>query len=134
MLLNYSESQWELLQLGVPPGNLRMLWSPADSQYIVTIINDIAQALSDSERLAKQSAYFVKMEQSMESVATARSILQEHFGRLGVPKTEGQVLMDGSVSIKSIIQSSEKSMSEYCPIDMVNIRTICNSFQDAAQH
>lgn len=75
-----------------------------------------------------QKDYFEREDKRQMEELAARNIVIKSFRKLGIPDSDGQLILDGFPSIKSIISANYNTLSENSPADTLSIEKVSNFF------
>jgi hypothetical protein len=127
LALNCDHVRWNFLQVNLGSGLLRLLRCSSTEQGWKYII-EIYTALKDVNKLQMQKDYFEREDKKQMEELAARNIVIKSFRKLGIPESDGQIILDGFPSIKSIISASYDTLSENSPADTLSIEKVSNFF------
>ena len=127
LTLNCDHVRWNFLQVNLGSGLLRLLRCSSPEQGWKNII-EIYTVLRDVNKLKMQKDYFEREDKKQMEELAARNIVIKSFRKLGIPDTDGQLILDGFPSIKFIISASYDTLSENSPADKVSIEKVSNFF------
>lgn len=118
---------WSKVQLMIDCGNLR-LFRVFDKQEAATFTLDSYHEMSQKEKFSMQSTYFQVERERLTSGAQSRKISTETFDRLGVPREDAQILIEGFPSIYQIVNASKEVLSENSPASTTSIVRVAEFF------
>ena len=118
---------WSKVQLMIDCGNLR-LFRVSDKQEAATFTLDSYHEMSQKEKFNMQATYFQVERERLVSGAQSRKISTETFDRLGVPREDAQILIEGFPSIYQIVNASKEVLSENSPASNTSIERVAEFF------
>lgn len=127
IILNCSDFNFNDIQLNLCGGSLRLLRCSNDIEAVKSLM-EIYNALKNSQKLGMQKAYFDLEEEKTEGKEKAIQIAMSSFAKLCIPSNDGQLILDGFPSLKSIIGARSDTLSMNSPADQTSINKIACFF------
>lgn len=127
IILNCNDYKLNELQLNLCGGSLRLLRCSSDAEAAQSLM-EIYSALKDSKKLRMQKTYFELEGDKNVKKEKAIQIAMSSFEKLCIPVNDGQLILDGFPSLKSIIIARSDILSMNSPADQNSINKISSFF------
>jgi hypothetical protein len=127
IILNCDDYTLNDLQLNLCGGSIRLLRCSSDPEAAKSLM-EIYSALKDSKKLGMQKTYFELEGKKNEGKEKATHIAMASFEKLCIPINDGQLILDGFPSLRSIIGANSDILAMNSPADQISINKISSFF------
>jgi hypothetical protein len=120
---------WCSLQFAVDnySGGTRFLRAD-DYQSTSKLTLQVLGVMKNQEKLKLQELYFENEKRYLASTATARKVIREAFGALGIPLADIRIIEDGLPTLANVITATREALIENSPALYDTILKITSMF------